>query len=67
MATGVGHAHRPCNPPRLPPNEPAPITRTWQELKAVLSARIEEGLAGKVSAKSVGDILDEELAKGRRV
>jgi len=41
--------------------------RTWQELKAVLGARIDEGLAGKVSAKSVGDILDEELAEGRRV
>ena len=41
--------------------------RTWQELKAVLGARIDEGLADKVSAKSVGDIVDEELAGGRRV
>ena len=34
----------------------------WQELKALLTVRINEGLKGKVSAKSIGDILDEELA-----
>ncbi|WP_425510291.1 hypothetical protein [Xanthomonas bonasiae] len=53
--------------PKIGAAQPDPITRTWQELKAVLGARIDEGLAGKVSAKSVGDILDEELAGGRRV
>jgi hypothetical protein len=37
----------------------------WQELKALLAARIDEGLAGSVSSKSVGDILDEELAVAR--
>lgn len=34
-----------------------------QELKALLGARIQEGLNGKVSAKSVADILDEELSR----
>ena len=37
--------------------------QTWQELKALLGERINEGLAGKVSTKSVGDILNEELAE----
>jgi len=32
-----------------------------RELKQLLSERIAEGLAGKVSAKSIGDIVDEEL------
>jgi len=38
--------------------------QAWQELKAMLGARIDEGLAGKVSAKGIDQILDEELAKG---
>ena len=38
-------------------NDPA-----WQELRGVLTARINDGLAGKVSARSIGDILDEELS-----
>ncbi|PAA14367.1 antitoxin [Pseudomonas fragi] len=38
-------------------NDPA-----WQELKGVLTARINDGLAGKVSSRSIGDILDEELS-----
>jgi len=33
----------------------------WQELKNLLEARIQEGLDGKVSSKSVSAILDEEL------
>lgn len=40
--------------------------QAWQELKDVLADRIQQGLAGKVSAKSVGQILDDELAEGRR-
>ncbi len=36
----------------------------WQELKALLGERINEGLAGKVSTKGIGGILDEELAEG---
>ena len=33
-----------------------------RELKQLLSERIAEGLAGNVAAKSIGDIVDEELA-----
>jgi hypothetical protein len=40
--------------------------QAWQELKALLGARINEGLAGKVSSKRVEDILDEELSGSRR-
>lgn len=40
--------------------------RAWSELKSLLNTRIREGLAGKVSAKSVGEILDEELAGNNR-
>jgi Antitoxin ParD. len=36
----------------------------WQELKTLLGARIEAGLAGKVSANSVGQVLDHELTQG---
>lgn len=43
-------------------NDPA-----WQELKGVLTARINDGLAGKVSARGIGDILDEELSGESRV
>ncbi|MFT4171144.1 MAG: antitoxin [Rhodocyclaceae bacterium] len=39
--------------------------QAWQELKAVLGNRINDGLAGKVSNKSIGEILDEELAGDR--
>ena len=39
----------------------------WQELKGVLTARINDGLAGKVSGRSIGDILDEELSGENRV
>ncbi|MGE8106454.1 antitoxin [Allorhizobium sp. NPDC080224] len=39
--------------------------RAWQELKALMSTRISEGLAGKLSTKTVGEILDEEIAEGR--
>ncbi len=39
----------------------------WEALKNLLVARIGDGLAGKVSATSVGAILDEELAGDKRV
>lgn len=39
--------------------------QAWQDLKTLLGARIDDGLAGKVSAKSISEILDEELAEGR--
>lgn len=37
--------------------------KAWQELKALLGQRIAEGLAGGVSAKSIGGIADEELSR----
>ncbi|MCC4605692.1 antitoxin [Xanthomonas campestris pv. badrii] len=40
--------------------------QAWQELKNLLGARVAEGLAGKVSTKTINTILDEELAEGRR-
>ena len=40
--------------------------QAWHELKALLETRIDEAQAGKVSARSIGEILDEELAAGRR-
>ena len=43
-------------------NDPA-----WQELRGVLTARINDGLAGKVSSRNIGDILDEELSGESRV
>jgi hypothetical protein len=39
--------------------------RAWDELKTVLKARIDEGLAGKLSTKSIGEILDDELSERR--
>jgi hypothetical protein len=38
--------------------------QAWRDLRAMLHARIDAGLAGQVSSKSVNDILDEELAVG---
>jgi len=40
--------------------------QAWQELKTLLGARIDEGVAGKVSTRSFGQILDEELAEDKR-
>ncbi|HFW3352549.1 TPA: antitoxin [Salmonella enterica subsp. enterica serovar Eastbourne] len=37
----------------------------WQELKILLENRINNGLEGKVSTKSIGDILDDELGGER--
>jgi len=39
--------------------------RAWDELKTVLKARIDQGLAGKLSTKSIGEILDDELNERR--
>ncbi|EMJ7039706.1 MULTISPECIES: antitoxin [Pseudomonadota] len=49
---------------RLFPGD-ADADQAWQELKTMLGNRINDGLAGKVSTKSVGDILDEELGGDR--
>jgi hypothetical protein len=35
--------------------------QAWQELKSLLENRVSEGLAGKVSTKSVTEIMEEEL------
>jgi ubiquinone biosynthesis protein COQ9 len=40
--------------------------QAWQELKTLLQTRINAAQAGKVSTKSVDEILEEELAKGSR-
>ncbi|SCM71170.1 Antitoxin ParD [uncultured Pleomorphomonas sp.] len=40
--------------------------QAWQELKTLLDDRIRAGLSGKVSDKSIDQILDEELAEGGR-
>jgi hypothetical protein len=39
--------------------------QAWQELKNLLGARVNDGLAGKMSTKSIGEIVDEELAEQR--
>ncbi|SMC73078.1 antitoxin [Rhizobium sp. RU36D] len=36
--------------------------QAWQDLKSVLGDRIKAGMAGRVSDKSINQILDEELA-----
>jgi hypothetical protein len=35
--------------------------QAWRELKTLIRTRIDEGLAGKVSSKSIGNILDDEM------
>ena len=40
--------------------------KAWQELKLLLQSRIDDALAGKLSSKSVADILDDELTTDRR-
>lgn len=39
--------------------------QAWNELKTLLGTRINEGLAGNLSIKSISEILDEELTKGQ--
>lgn len=43
----------------------ADAAQAWQELKNLLGARINEGLEGRVSVKSISEILDDELSAGR--
>jgi len=40
--------------------------QAWQELKSLLENRVSEGLAGKVSTKSVTEIMEEELGGNSR-
>lgn len=50
---------------RLFPGD-ADADQAWRELKVLLTARIHEGLAGKVSTKTVQEILSEELDEAHR-
>ncbi|KPX79156.1 antitoxin [Pseudomonas meliae] len=43
----------------------ADANQAWNELKTLLGTRINEGLAGKVSTKSISEILNEELTEDR--
>ncbi len=38
----------------------------WSELQTLLKTRVEKGLAGKVTSKSVAYILTEEIARDER-
>ncbi|APJ80164.1 antitoxin [Escherichia coli] len=49
---------------RLFPGD-ADADQAWQELKKLLGNRINNGLEGNVSTKSIGDILDDELSGDR--
>ncbi|KZM47628.1 antitoxin [Labrenzia sp. OB1] len=44
---------------------PSDADQAWQELKTLLGSRINDGLGGNVSTKTIGEILDEELAGHR--
>jgi hypothetical protein len=39
--------------------------QAWQDLKTLLGERINDGLTGRVSTKTVSEMLDEELAETR--
>ncbi len=39
--------------------------RAWEELKTMVTVRINDGLAGKLSTKTVNEILEEEIAEDR--
>lgn len=38
----------------------------WRELKMLLEQRASAALAGRVSSKSIGNLVEEELAASRR-
>jgi len=40
--------------------------QAWRELQVLLAERIAQGLAGNVSAKSIGATVDEELGGASR-
>ncbi|MGV1822658.1 antitoxin [Agrobacterium tumefaciens] len=43
----------------------ADAERIWGELRTLMNMRVNEGLAGRLSTKTVGEILDEEVSEGR--
>lgn len=49
---------------RLFPGD-ADAERAWEELKTLMNMRVNEGLAGRLSTRTVGEILDEEISEGR--
>lgn len=49
---------------RLFPGD-AGAERAWEELKTLMNMRVNEGLARRLSTKTVGEILDEEVSEGR--
>ncbi|WP_019565581.1 antitoxin [Agrobacterium sp. 10MFCol1.1] len=49
---------------RLFPGD-ADAERAWEELKTLMNMRVNEGLAGRLSTKTIGEILDEEISEGR--
>ena len=56
----------PATNPSMPTTpQPAPDAEeaAWQELKALLLARIRSGLAGNMSSKGIDDILHEEFSE----
>ena len=40
--------------------------QAWQELRNLLKARVQNGLAGKITSKGISDLLAEELAEAGR-
>jgi hypothetical protein len=46
---------------RLFPQQKSDADDAWQELRQLLNARFEEGLAGKVSPLSAAQIIEQEL------
>lgn len=44
---------------------PAGEDSAWQELKNLLAERIQQGLDGHLSTKTIATIVDEELGQGR--
>jgi len=36
--------------------------QAWKELKTLLNKRVHDGLSGKISTKSIKEIIDEEMS-----
>ena len=58
--TAAGAAPKLQAPEQLSPAAEADADLAWQELKDLLTTRIRNGLAGRVSGKSISEILQEE-------
>lgn len=51
---------------RLFPVSTGEKEQAWQDLKAVLEGRIEQGLAGGISSRAIRAIVDDELGSDGR-